>query len=153
MTAQEATVIAAVIAAIASVASLLLNTRLSESRDKRRILWERELNRFFDLEEVAGRLVEDLLAYRCRTEEAKAAASEKLEYLHAAAGRFLRYSEVAAALRELHHTAGWYVTQDMKHETRQEFEQTRKDVLDAHKKLLAACDAVLKRHPWWKKLF
>jgi hypothetical protein len=150
LSAEDATVIAAVIAAIASVTSLILSTRLSESRDRRRALWELELARFFELEEVAGQLVQDLLAYRCRDDASKAVAEEKREFLHAARGRFLRYDAVAEALGLLHNTTGWYVAQDMKHENRMEFEEARNDVVDSYRKLLNASDAVLKRHPWCK---
>ena len=113
MSTEDATVIAAGIAAVASVTTLFLNTKLSESREKRRLLWERELERFFELEEAAGRLVQDLLAFRFNDADAREVAEEKREFLHAAGGRFRRYPDVAGALGELHHCSGWYITQGL----------------------------------------
>lgn len=153
MSTEDATVIAAGIAAVASVTTLFLNTKLSESREKRRLLWERELERFFELEEAAGRLVQDLLAFRFNDADAREVAEEKREFLHAAGGRFRRYPDVAGALGELHHCSGWYITQGLECKTREEFEEARTDLDRAYRELLFASDAVLSRHPWWRKFF
>jgi hypothetical protein len=48
-------VIAAIIAALASIATLVLSTTLTFRREQRKLLWEQELSRFLELEEAAGK--------------------------------------------------------------------------------------------------
>src|SRR4051794_14672317 len=128
-------VVIACISAAVSIVNLVWSTRLHEGRERRKVLWERELNRFAELEDTAGHLVEDLLSYNIRSDEHRSAAQEKLQGLRAATGRFLRYPAIAAALRDVTHSAGWYIAQDMKHETRAEFEEARNDVTSSFSKL------------------
>ena len=142
-----AAVVIACVSAAVSIVSLVWSTHLHEGRERRKVLWERELNRFAELEDTAGRLVEDLLSYNIRSDEHRSAAQEKLQGLRATTGRFLRYPAIAAALRDVTHSAGWYVAQDMKHETRAEFEEARNDVTSSFSKLITAIDATLKSAP------
>jgi len=129
-------IVVASLAAAVSLVSLALTTRLTEGRERRKVLWERELARFSELEDVAGRLVEDLLRFNIREEEERASTYEKLQYIRVATGRFLRYEKVARALRELEHSAGWYVSQDTKHESSEEFKKARNDVSETFKALI-----------------
>jgi hypothetical protein len=85
--------------------------------------------------------------YNIRSDEEGSAAREKLQFLRAATGSFLRYRAVAEALRDLNHAAGWYIAQDMKHESKAEFEEARRNVTDGFAKLIAACDETLKSAP------
>lgn len=140
-----ATVIAASIAAVASVATLILNALLATTREKRKALWEKELERFFELEEKAGQLTEDLFSYRCRSDDEKKDFYANSQYLRDMVGRFLRYEEVANALRKFNQCANWYFSQDMKHESKKEFEDARRDLEDSHKGLLIACDRAIGR--------
>ena len=140
-------IIVACVAASVSIVSLVWSTRLNEGRDRRKVLWERELNRFSELEDTAGRLVEDLLSYNIRSVQGRSAALEKLQVLQGATGRFLRYPSIASALRDVSHSAGWYISQDMEHETRAEFEEVRNDVTASFGKLIAAIDETLKHAP------
>ena len=140
-----ATVIAASIAAAASVATLILNALLTSTREKRKVLWERELERFFELEEKSGQLAEDLFGYRCRSEDERREFYANARYLRDMVGRFLRYGEVSKALREFIHSANWYFSQDMKHESQKEFEEARNDLEQSHKRLLTACDRAIGR--------
>ena len=142
-----AAIIIAFVAATVSIASLTLSTRLNEGRERCKVLWEREPNRFSELEDNAGCLVEDLFSYNIRSEQERAASLEKLQTLRAATGRFLRYPAIASALREMAHSAGWYISQDMKHETKVEFEDARNDVTTSFAKLIAAIDETLKHAP------
>lgn len=137
----------ACVAASVSIINLVWSTRLNEGRDRRKVLWERELNRFSELEDTAGRLVEDLLSYKIRSDQERSAALEKLQVLRGATGRFLRYPTIASALRDVSHSAGWYIAQDMKHETKAEFEEARNDVTASFGKLIAAIDETLKHAP------
>jgi hypothetical protein len=51
---EVVTLIAAIIAAITSVASLVLNSRLIVLREKRIMLWQKELDRLLELEKDFG---------------------------------------------------------------------------------------------------
>ena len=140
-------IVVACVAASVSIVSLVWSTRLNEGRDRRKVLWERELSRFSELEDTAGRLVEDLLSYNIRSDQERTAALEKLQVLRGATGRFLRYPSIASALRDVSQSAGWYISQDMKHESKAEFEEARKDVTASFGKLIAAIDETLKHAP------
>lgn len=142
-----AAIIVACVAAAVSIVSLFWSAHLNEGRERRKILWERELNRFSELEDTAGRLVEDLLSFNIRSDDARTGAQEKLQLLRAATGRFLRYPSIASALRDVTHSAGWYISRDMKHETKVEFETVRNDVTTSFGKLIAAIDETLKSAP------
>ncbi|HEY3433559.1 MAG TPA: hypothetical protein VGK09_13540 [Rhodocyclaceae bacterium] len=142
-----AAIIVACLAAAVSIVNLTLSTRLSEGRERRKVLWERELDRFSELEDTAGRLVEDLLSYNIRSDTERSAALERLQLLRGSTGRFLRYPTIAAALRDVTHSAGWYISQDMKHETKAEFEEARNDVTTSFSKLISAIDKTLKSAP------
>ena len=54
MTTAIVTLIAAVIAALTSIGSLLLNTRLAIRKEQRLLLWGKEFDRLIELEEMAG---------------------------------------------------------------------------------------------------
>jgi hypothetical protein len=140
-------IVVACLAAAVSLVNLAWTTRLTEGRERHKVLWERELARFSELEDVAGRLVEDLFRFKIRKDDERASADEKLQYLRVAAGRFLRYERVAGALRDLEHAAGWYIMQDMKHESTDEYKKARSDVSESFKALIDACDETLKNAP------
>jgi len=142
-----AAIVVACVAAAVSVVTLVLTTRLTEGRERRKVLWERELVRFAELEDVAGRLVEDLLRFNIRSDEERKQAYEKLQFLRAATGRFLRYERIAGALRDLENAAGWYIREDMKHESKAEYEKARADVSEGFRKLIFACDETLRNAP------
>ena len=142
---EYAAIIAASIAAIVSIVTLLLNTKLTINREKRKALWDKEIDKFMELEEVAEKVTEDLLCYRCREEDEKQEYFDNAAYLRIAAGKFHRYPEVLQALRELNHSAGWYFSQDMKHKTKEEYEEARYDLEKSFNSLIAACDKAIGR--------
>ena len=121
-------IVVAVLAAAISIVNLVWSTRLNEGRERRKTLWEREMLRFSELEDTSGRLVEDLITFNIRSEEEKAQANEKIQSLRASTGRYLRYPEITKALREVTHSAGWYIARDMKHETREEYEALQENL-------------------------
>ena len=137
----------AFIAAAVSIINLIWTTRLNEGRERRKMLWERELNRFSELEDTAGCLVENLLSYNNCSEQERSSSWDKLQTLRTATGRFLRYPEIASALREVTHSAGWYISQDNKHKTKTDFEGARSDVINSFQKLIKAIDTTLKSAP------
>ena len=77
----------------------------------------------------------------------KTAANEKLQRLRAVTGSFLRYPSIASALRYVTHSSAWYIAQDMKHETKDEFEEARNNVINSFEKLIRAIDEALKSAP------
>ena len=142
-----AAIIVACVAAAVSIVNLFWSAHLNEGRERRKVLWEKELNRFSELEDTAGHLVEDLLSYNIRSDEERSTAREKLQLLRTATGRFLRYPRIASALRDVAQSASWYISQDTKHETKAESEKTRSDVTKSFDKLIAAIDETLRSAP------
>jgi hypothetical protein len=140
-------IIVACIAAAVSIINLFWSMHFNEKREQRKVLWERELNRFSELEDTAGRLIEDILSYRIRTESELSIANKKLQILRAATGSFLRYPNIASALRDVTHSSAWYIAQDMRHETRAEFEDAQNSVKTSFEKLVTAIDEALKNAP------
>lgn len=141
---DNAAIIVACISAAVSLTSLLIAPKLSESHERRKSLWERELARFLELEEVAGTLVDDLLSYRMRDEEKRQKIVENLQFIYHASGRFMRYKNVTSALHKLENSTGWFFSQHMKHETAEEYKKARAEVEEDFRALLRASDAALK---------
>ena len=113
MTKEEITLIAALIAALTSIITLGLNTRLALLREKRMLLWEKELERLSELEEKAGIAQEIALSY------ASAEVMEKEfpplhDELRHMAGKFGRYPELAKSIRELNHACAVTVAEKVK---------------------------------------
>ena len=102
MASQEATLIAAWIAAAASLLSLLLNSRLTYNRERRQALVRKEIDRMFAIEELAGELAELAGSYRrvwSGVDEARLA--QLLRDMESTAGRMARYPEIRQTLRDL----------------------------------------------------
>ena len=88
-------VIAALVAALASIATLVLSTVLTFRREQRKALWEQELRRFLELEEAAGRLTEELSTYELRgSPDGEQNFWSQFNWLKVATGRFRRYPGV-----------------------------------------------------------
>lgn len=151
----ETAIVVALIAAAVSLTSLLLTASLTESRDRRRALWERELERFFELEEIAGILVENVLSYRARSETMATEIREHMEFLQRASGRFQRYSEVSSSIRDLHHAVALFLSQNATFDNSTEFKQARQEITDAFNVLLDTSDRALgrthKRLGFWRR--
>jgi len=137
--------IAAAIAAVASIISIIVNVILSSRNQRKNKIWEKELERIFDLEEKVGVLVDDLIFFRCRSEDERDRFFQMQRYLPDAMGRFRRYPELHEALRLVFHDAGWYFSRDMKHESKDEFAEAKANLLSSYAGFLKACDKVLGR--------
>lgn len=135
------TLVAALIAVVGSFVSLFISTKLAIHKERRQLLWAKELERFFNLEEQAGELVEFAVGYRSLPEDRSKLAAE-LENLADSAGRFARYPEVRQAIQDLHNTLGRAL--DMKQGSNPDRE-VRSELGPAYQKLLSACDGVLQR--------
>ena len=108
------------------------------------MLWSKELDRFFSLEELAGELVEEISSYRpARDQDAPASFRTRFEALERAAGRFSRYQGVRSAILDLHNTIGrMYVS---KRDCDGDERAIRDELGPAFLGLLSACDQVLGR--------
>ena len=139
-------VIAAIIAALASIATLVLSTTLTFRREQRKSLWEQELSRFLELEEAAGKLAEELGTYELRrTPKGDESFWEQYNWMKAATGRFRRYSEVHAALREFNHSAAAFYQVDRRTGAPNEYDERGADLDKAYKALMKASDEATNR--------
>jgi hypothetical protein len=102
MTTETVTLIAAIIAALTSIGSLVLNTRLAINKEKRMLLWEKELNRLAELEEMAG-IAQELALSSADPKVIEAEFKPIHDKLRHSAGRFGRYPDLAKSIRELNH--------------------------------------------------
>lgn len=96
MTAEQVTLVAALIAALTSVVTLGLNARLALLRERRMLLWQKELERLTEVEEWAGIAQEVSLSY-ASPQVLEAEFKPIHDKLRLAAGRFGRYPKLAAA--------------------------------------------------------
>jgi hypothetical protein len=136
---QTVTLIAATVAAVVTVVSLLLNARITLDRERRLVIWRKEVDRLFELEELAGRLVEDVGSYR-PLDQMRERLVNQFEQLEALAGRLARYPKVRQAARDLHNALGRLFAERRDGEDDRE---TRKEIEPAYRAILDACDKVL----------
>lgn len=101
---QTATLIAAGIAAIASLAALTLSSRLTFDRERRQAIIHKEIDRLFGVEELAGRVTELVGSYQS-VEEKRERLGLLFTELDSAAGQVSRYSGVQQALRNVSNTS------------------------------------------------
>ena len=141
MTKEEVTLIAALIAALTSVITLGLNSRLAVLREKRMLLWQKELERLYELEEKAGIAQELALSYASAEVLEKEFPPLRDELRHSA-GKFGRYPDLAKAIRELNHACAVTVAEKVKSGDSREWAEKIKP---AHKTLIDACDKITKR--------
>lgn len=154
MAPQTVTLIASILALVGSLLTILLGTRLTLLKERRQLLWSKELERFFALEERAGQLVEELASYRALNQST---IGPGLEEYRQAAGRFARYDDVRRAILQLQNTLDRMFVAKRDHDD--DGEQLRSELNRDLKKLLSACDHVTGRDklsPWplrlWQKL-
>lgn len=134
-------IVAATIAAASSLATLVLSTSLTFRRERRKSLWERELQRFFELEETAGKLAEELLTYELRTaEDGDERFWQQYGWLKAAAGRFRRYPKVLDAIREFNHAAAAFYQVDKRTAAPGEYDERGAALNVAYEALLRTSD-------------
>ena len=128
-------------ALLGSILSLYVSTRLALRKERRQLLWSKELDRLLELEELAGDLVEEVGSHH-RIPEDTSGLAQRFEALERAAGRFGRYPEVRQACRDLHNVLGRMFSGKRDHE---DVRDIRKELEPAFRNLLAACDSVIRR--------
>jgi len=140
VTPQTVTLIASILALVGSLLTILMGTRLALLKERRQLLWSKELERFLALEEFAGQLVEELASYRTLD---RSNVGPRLEELQQAAGRFARYDDVRRATLQLQNTLERMFAAKKDHT---DDEQELRSELDRHlKQLLSACDRITGR--------
>ena len=142
-TGEIVTLSAAVIALLGSILSLAISTKLAIGKERRQILWTKELERLFTLEELAGSLVQELYCYSPLTGDAEI-LRQKLWDLQLTAGRLARYSEVRTATQDMFNTLSrLFVVKGQ----RGDWLPLVSEAETAFRKLLDACDKVTERNP------
>lgn len=141
MSTEVVTLIAAIIAALTSIGSLLLNTRLAIRKEQRMLLWEKELDRLVELEEMAGIAQELALSY-ASAQVLEAEFKPLHDKLRHSAGRFGRYPDLAKSIRELNHCCAVTVSQKVKSGDSQEWQEKIKP---AFQEFVRQCDLITKR--------
>lgn len=124
-----------------AVATVWLTEHQRLKRDRQRELWQKELDRLFTLEELAGRITERLGSYvslECIESEIPPLMIE----LDVCAGRFRRHKTILQAIRDLHNTAG-RVLDSKRH--REDAKEIIVELDKVYTLLLNACDAVINR--------
>lgn len=143
MTSEEATLIAALIAAASSLFTLFLTSRLTYDRERRQALVRKEIDRMFSVEELAGELAETVGLYRkvwSGIDETRLHAL--FMEIEAVAGRMARYPHVRQALRDVNNVCQRLFVAKRDHQDERE---VRAELDPALLKLHDAVDAVLGR--------
>jgi hypothetical protein len=141
MTKEVVTLIAALIAALTSIITLGLNTRLAILKEKRMILWENELNRLLKLEELVGVVREIAKSFHVK-EEMEKRFQPIHKQLEVAAGEFGRYRDLSKCVRDVAHACAVIVSLKNESDDYREWQEN----LEAHyKDFIQKCDKITKR--------
>jgi siroheme synthase (precorrin-2 oxidase/ferrochelatase) len=135
------TLIAAVIAAITSITGLILNSKLLINREKRMLLWQKELDRIFELEEIAGTAVEIATMHKDSDRLTKYFLPT-YDKLDEASGRFARYPELQNAIRNLLNLCAAIVDAKINHHDHKE---ENLKLSDSYRTLINICDKTIGR--------
>jgi hypothetical protein len=138
--------IPAVVGAAIALIAPILTSWLTLKRERRQQLWQRELQRFFELEELAGILTEALAGHGPLDQMADQLHSQMAQ-LKIATGKFRRYPQVAQAIRDFENSAGWILSRERRFDSRAEHDKVMKELESHYQALLKACDKVVGR-PW-----
>ena len=140
VTSQTVTLVASILALVGSLLTILVGTRLTLVKERRQLLWSKELERFLALEELAGQLTEELASYRVLD---LSNIVSRLEEYRQAAGRFARYEAVRRAILTLQNTLDRMFVAKRDHGDNQQ--DLRTELERDLKHLLSACDRITER--------
>ena len=140
---QTATLMAVIFTAVVSLASLILNSRFTLTRECTMVMWKKEVDRLTELEELAGRLIEDIGGHQDYKSISERIGTQ-IEQLDAMGGRLARYPEVRQAVRELRMVVG---NLSMHRRDSLDDRKAREAIEPAYRILLAACDRVVGPRP------
>jgi len=122
-----------------NIAIQLLAHLLSTRKERQQQILKKELDRLFEVEELAGRVTEIVGSYRANQDITLPLEIDALLYQ---AGRFRRYPKLKQALRDLHNCAARLLSESQKQEDNRE---TRKEIEKKYDAFLKACDEVIGR--------
>lgn len=142
MTTSIVTLAVAVIALLGSILSLFVGSRLVLHRERRQLVWSKEIDRFLRLEELASMLVEEIGSHKPIPDE-RSELTSQFNALHRAAGEFARYPNVQLAVRELHNALGRMFDAKLH---REDDRPISAELGPALRKLLDACDKAIGRN-------
>lgn len=141
MSSETAALIAAAIAAVASLVSLYVNSKLTLARERRQQLWQYDLEQIRGIEQLAGRIAEVLGGYPS-VEKLELLFPELIGEYESNMGRLRRYRNLNQAMRDSHNAA-CRVVDSRRHD--EEARPDQQDLTEAFRQLTDACDAVLER--------
>ncbi len=128
------------IALLTSIFAITLGTRLALRKERRQLLWSKEFERLFALEELAGKLVEELGSYSMVNQPNVGAW---LEEFRQTPGRFARYPAIRQSTRDLQNTIDRMFV--AKRDYLDEQQELRSELELKLNHLLSACDDVTRR--------
>ena len=131
---------------VSVITSSLLTQWLIGRRERSQILFSKIADQIRELEKVTGYLAEEVTGHG--NLDAKAdEIRDRFASLDTMCGTFRRYPTVLQSIRDFKQSASWLYSRKRKDvfETADEYKNAPSDVVDKHKKLLAACDNVLGR--------
>ncbi|MFZ3516628.1 hypothetical protein LC147_26520 [Vibrio harveyi] len=141
MTKEELTLIAAVIAALTSIFSLILGSSLALSREKKKLVWEKQIERITALEEQVG-ITQEIILRHSSAEQIRIAYLEVSEDLKLQAGRFAKYPELAKSLRVFCHCCDLLLDDKLQGN---DYRDSRENVPKAFDDVMKQCEQVLQR--------
>jgi hypothetical protein len=138
---ETVTLIASIIALCGSLLSVFIGSSLAIRKERRQLVWSKELDRFFALEETAGVLVEDLGSNRSIQDREEFLLNQLRQFSNLA-GKFARYSDVRQSIRDLHNILSrlYLAKRDFQDER-----EVRKELEPSYLKFLNSCDSVTRR--------
>jgi len=138
-----AALVSAAVSSIFSLLGMVVNSWLTQGRERRQQVWQTEINRIIDIEERAGQLVELIGSYHA-LDKIHDGAADGLLQLESDAGRFRRHKRIMQAIRDLHNGLSRLLGDKLRHE---DCHETSAEVNSLYDKLLTECDKVTgKRH-------
>ena len=140
---ETVALLASVLALLGSLLSLYIGVSLAIKKERRQLLWSKELDRFLTLEESVGILMEDLGGYKS-IQDREEYLLQKLHQLSNDAGKFSRYPAVRPSIRDIHNVLSRLYAAKRDYQDERE---TRSELEPAYRKLLDACDSVVTRVP------
>lgn len=141
MTSEIAALIAASIAAVVSLVSLYVNSRLTISRERRQQLWQYDLEQIRGVEQLAGRIAE-ILGRLYSPNRIDASHTNLMAQFENQIGRLRRYKRLNQAMRDFYNAAGRVL------DTVQNSKDPREDkecLSTAFDQLAKSCDEVLEK--------
>ena len=133
-----ASIVGAAVGSVFSIAGMVVNSRLTLSRERRQLAWKKEVERIIELEERAGTLVEIATSYR-GIEEIMERTQGHYRQMEIDAGRFRRHTRIMQALRNLHNAVGRLLDSQSHHG---DWREIAVEVNSLYESLLKECDAV-----------